>query len=330
MTDKKKASTRKKKDGNQLVDRASMENSLAKLCCEYLLEKMRQLTGIELHSREEEQNASAKLDSADWVRYRLNGDAQGSIVVGISVDTLRQLSRLMQLATEEEATEDRTGEKQRGVSQETAEQAVSTVIEELPKVLKKEFGWNCRLEKQLQEQKSSDISLQRKKFLTLEGGDAVLSFEVIIDLERTALKESALNSNEEEMIDMSLQNSNNTTDVVPGRANEAKRNNKNPLQGSTDVLAATPLPAAFDLLMDVELEATLRFGSRELVLEDVLALGPGDVVEMDRHMTEPVDLIIGDKIVARGEVVLVNGSFGLRVTEVAAPQLRLESIRCLF
>ena len=57
---------------------------------------------------------------------------------------------------------------------------------------------------------------------------------------------------------------------------------------------------------------------------------PGDVVQLDRHVTDPVDLIVGDKIVARGEVVLVNGNFGLRVTEVAAPRKRLESIRCLF
>ena len=58
--------------------------------------------------------------------------------------------------------------------------------------------------------------------------------------------------------------------------------------------------------------------------------GPGDVVELDRHVADPVDLIVGDKIVARGEVVLVNGNFGLRVTEVAAPRKRLESVRCLF
>jgi flagellar motor switch protein FliN/FliY len=54
------------------------------------------------------------------------------------------------------------------------------------------------------------------------------------------------------------------------------------------------------------------------------------VVELDRHVTDPVDLIVGDKIVARGEVVLVNGNFGLRVIEVAAPRNRLETIRCLF
>jgi flagellar motor switch protein FliN len=85
-----------------------------------------------------------------------------------------------------------------------------------------------------------------------------------------------------------------------------------------------------ELLLDVELEASLRFGSRELPLSEILELGPGDVVHLDRHIADPVDLLIGDKIVARGEVVLVNGNFGLRVTEVAEPQRRLESIRCLF
>jgi flagellar motor switch protein FliN/FliY len=85
-----------------------------------------------------------------------------------------------------------------------------------------------------------------------------------------------------------------------------------------------------ELLLDVELEAALRFGCREMLLGEILKLGPGDVVELDRHITDPVDLVIGDKIVARGEVVLINGNFGLRVSEVAAPQKRLESIRCLF
>jgi flagellar motor switch protein FliN len=85
-----------------------------------------------------------------------------------------------------------------------------------------------------------------------------------------------------------------------------------------------------ELLLDVELDAALRFGCREMPLGEILEMGPGDVVQLDRHVSDPVDLIIGDKIVARGEVVLVNGNFGLRVTEVASPKKRLESIRCLF
>lgn len=84
------------------------------------------------------------------------------------------------------------------------------------------------------------------------------------------------------------------------------------------------------LLCDIELDATLQFGSREMPLRELLQLGPGDVVELDRHVSEPVDLVVGDRIVARGDVVVVNGNFALRITEVATPQLRLESIRCLF
>ncbi|HEX4005948.1 MAG TPA: FliM/FliN family flagellar motor switch protein [Acidobacteriaceae bacterium] len=92
---------------------------------------------------------------------------------------------------------------------------------------------------------------------------------------------------------------------------------------------AAPGAGNYDLLLEVELDASVRFGSRELELRELLDLGPGDVVELDRHLSDPVDLIVGDKIVARGEVVLVNGNFGLRVTEVATPMRRLESIRCL-
>ena len=84
------------------------------------------------------------------------------------------------------------------------------------------------------------------------------------------------------------------------------------------------------LLRDIELDATLQFGTREMRLHEVLELGPGDVFELDRHVSEPVDLVVGDCIVARGEVVVVQGNFALRITQVAAPQLRLESIRCLF
>jgi flagellar motor switch protein FliN len=93
---------------------------------------------------------------------------------------------------------------------------------------------------------------------------------------------------------------------------------------------AAALSPGIELLLDVELEASLRFGCREMPLGEILDLGPGDVVQLDRHLADPVDLIVGDKIVARGEVVVINGNFGLRVTEVAAPRKRLESIRCLF
>ncbi|MGD0628920.1 MAG: FliM/FliN family flagellar motor switch protein [Terracidiphilus sp.] len=103
-----------------------------------------------------------------------------------------------------------------------------------------------------------------------------------------------------------------------------------PLKPAASAVESPGLSRGVELLLDVELDATLRFGCREMPLGEILDLGPGDVVQLDRHIADPVDLIVGDKIVARGEVVLINGNFGLRVTEVSAPKKRLESIRCLF
>jgi flagellar motor switch protein FliN len=108
---------------------------------------------------------------------------------------------------------------------------------------------------------------------------------------------------------------------------------KKPAQAESEPAPAQATPVlspGLELLLDVELEASLRFGSREMPLGEILNLGPGDVVELDRPVADPADLIVGDKIVARGEVVVINGNFGLRVTEVVAPKKRLESIRCLF
>jgi flagellar motor switch protein FliN len=75
--------------------------------------------------------------------------------------------------------------------------------------------------------------------------------------------------------------------------------------------------AKLGLLMDVELALTLRFGSRRLLLKEVLDLNLGAVVELDRKVEEPVDVLLDGRLVARGEVVVLNGSYGVRVTEVA-------------
>jgi flagellar motor switch protein FliN/FliY len=69
----------------------------------------------------------------------------------------------------------------------------------------------------------------------------------------------------------------------------------------------------------------LRFGCREATLREVLDMATGAVLELDREIQEPVDLVLNGKIIARGEVVVIDGDFGLRVTEVASPQQRVNS-----
>ncbi|WP_041855551.1 flagellar motor switch protein FliN [Candidatus Korobacter versatilis] len=73
-----------------------------------------------------------------------------------------------------------------------------------------------------------------------------------------------------------------------------------------------------DLLLDVELDVTLRFGQREMLLQDILELQSGSVVELDREIQDPVELLLDGRVIARGSVVVVDGNYGLRVAEVGA------------
>ncbi len=74
-----------------------------------------------------------------------------------------------------------------------------------------------------------------------------------------------------------------------------------------------------DLVLNVELNVTLRFGQRLLTLREVLDLTTGSVVELDRQVEEPIELLLDGKVIARGEAVVVDGNYGLRVTEVPQP-----------
>jgi flagellar motor switch protein FliN/FliY len=72
------------------------------------------------------------------------------------------------------------------------------------------------------------------------------------------------------------------------------------------------------LIMDVELSLTLRFGQKTLALSEIADLATGSVIELDRVVDEPVELLLGERVIARGEVVIVDGNYGLRIVELAA------------
>ena len=75
-------------------------------------------------------------------------------------------------------------------------------------------------------------------------------------------------------------------------------------------------PSNLRLVMDVELNVSLRFGQREMPLREVLELTSGSVIELDRMVDDPVEMLLDGKVVARGEAVIVDGNYGLRVTEI--------------
>ena len=84
-------------------------------------------------------------------------------------------------------------------------------------------------------------------------------------------------------------------------------------------VGALPEQNNLNLVMAVELNVTLRFGQRQLTLREVLELTSGSVVELDRQVEEPVELLLEGKVIAKGEAVVIDGNYGLRVIEVMQP-----------
>jgi flagellar motor switch protein FliN len=79
---------------------------------------------------------------------------------------------------------------------------------------------------------------------------------------------------------------------------------------------ASSSSASYGRLLDVGLDVKLRFGTRRMLLRDVLALSAGIVVELDSQLHSPVDLLLDGRVIAQGEVVVVDGKYGLRVTDI--------------
>jgi flagellar motor switch protein FliN/FliY len=81
-----------------------------------------------------------------------------------------------------------------------------------------------------------------------------------------------------------------------------------------------------DLLLDVPIEVSIRFGTRQMLLKDVLDLSSGAMVELDRRVQEHIELVLGGRVIARGEAVIVDGNYGIRISEVLSPAQRLAEI----
>lgn len=79
-------------------------------------------------------------------------------------------------------------------------------------------------------------------------------------------------------------------------------------------------------LMEVPLEISAELGRAVRTVRDILALRPGAIIELDKASGEPVDLMINGHLVARGEVVVVDETFGVRITDILSPRERLHSI----
>ena len=81
-----------------------------------------------------------------------------------------------------------------------------------------------------------------------------------------------------------------------------------------------------DLVLDIPLTVTVELGRSKMLINDLLKLGRGSVIELQKLVGEPLEVLINDKLVARGEVVVVNDKFGVRLTDIVSPMERVQTL----
>jgi len=91
----------------------------------------------------------------------------------------------------------------------------------------------------------------------------------------------------------------------------------------TGVVAA---PNNLDFILDIPLEVTVELGRTNMPIYDLLQLGQGSIIELNKMAGEPLEILVNQKLIAKGEVVVVNEKFGIRLTDVVSPKERIEKL----
>jgi flagellar motor switch protein FliN/FliY len=82
-----------------------------------------------------------------------------------------------------------------------------------------------------------------------------------------------------------------------------------------------------DLLLDVPLDVSVELGRSRMTIQDLLGLTPGSVIELDKIAGEPLDIVVNDRLIARGEAVVINDKFGIRITDIISKSERIARLR---
>lgn len=98
------------------------------------------------------------------------------------------------------------------------------------------------------------------------------------------------------------------------------------LFGNTETVKPNDLSKNIERLLDVEMNVTVRFGKTEIPLRDAVNFGIGSMIELNRSVDEPVDLLVNNYPFARGEVVVIDGYYGVRVTEIGSAEERSHTL----
>ncbi|WP_372879426.1 flagellar motor switch protein FliN [Spongiibacter marinus] len=110
-------------------------------------------------------------------------------------------------------------------------------------------------------------------------------------------------------------------------AEEGESSGASDLLGQARLRERTVAAPDLDMVMDIPVRVTLEVGGSDMAIRDLLQLQQGAVVELDRQAGEPLDVLVNGRLIARGEVVVVDDKLGIRLTEVVSATERLQSLR---
>ena len=133
---------------------------------------------------------------------------------------------------------------------------------------------------------------------------------------------------EEDSVD--LETFDTKKEMMEPLAQEAATNSET----SAQTLASSGVPeingfqdSNLDRILDIPLVLSAQLGHTRMLIKDLLQLGPGSIVELDKLAGEPLEVLVNERLVARGEVVMVNEKFGIRLTDVISPTERVNKLR---
>jgi flagellar motor switch protein FliN/FliY len=231
-------------------------------------------------------------ESSLWLRLALEAAPGGAITAGAPLETMQALGRW--IAADPAATDDRCRETFQELISLAAAAAARQYAERLRR--RTQFSPAQPAQAPAHPEHAFEVTVQ------LEGAAyplaLVASAELLQALEPPGVTEAA---------------------IPPVRPAEPARH---PADGPS------PAPGGpnLELLLEVELPVCVSFGRTQLPLKDVLKLSSGSIVELNRLVNEPVEVLINDSVIARGEVVVVDGNYGIRVTQIVSRQERIRSI----
>ncbi|MGH7232917.1 MAG: flagellar motor switch protein FliN [Nitrospiraceae bacterium] len=93
-----------------------------------------------------------------------------------------------------------------------------------------------------------------------------------------------------------------------------------------DTKGETGAPKNLEFILDIPMQVSVQLGVTRMLVRDLLQLGQGSVVELDKLAGEPLEVLVNNRLVARGEVVVVNEKFGIRLTDVVSPMERVQKL----